>query len=462
MTEQKFKEVVGNLSAEIIGSPFENHVFVVGGAVRDFVLKRPINDIDIVINMPMGGIAFAEWLTRKLGVHKSGSNPIIYGRFGTAQFRAFGVELESVMSRQEAYEPGSRKPAVKFGTMLQDAFRRDLTINSLSLNVSTNNLQDLTATGLQDLKDSRIRTTSNPTSIFKEDPLRMLRAARFAGQLTGAEQFEIDETTLKAMTSNAHELVNISKERIQVELIKMLTSENPILGIDLLVYTGLIDFVIPEFKALVGLTQNKFHDHDVYGHTLLTIIKTPKVLVQRLAALLHDIGKQKVVADNEEGTHSFHGHEKVSAEMATKILTELKFPNAITEKVSKIIGLHMLTKSWGDECKDVKDKTLRRFTKKAGDDLEDLLGLIHADNLSHASEFVLANQVTNIRKRLSTIKARKEPAKMPITGVDVMEFFDVKTGARVGELLKVAEEIFLDNPTIKRNSLLITIQDKIK
>lgn len=461
MTEKKFHEVTDKLRIEIAGSPFEDHVFVVGGAVRDLVLKRPINDIDIVIDLPMGGIAFAEWLTRRLGVYKSGSNPILYGRFGTAQFRVFGVEIESVMSRQEAYEVGSRKPAVKFGTMKQDAFRRDLTINALSLNISSKSLLDLTSTGLQDLKDNRIRTTSRPASIFREDPLRMLRAARFAGQLTGTEQFKIDEPTLQAMSSNAHELVNISKERVNAELVKMLMSPNPILGIDLLVYTNLIEFVIPEIKSLVNLTQNKFHNHDVYGHTLLTVIKTEKVLVQRLAALLHDIGKPKVVADNAEGTHSFHGHEKVSAEMATEILTKLKFPKIIIEKVSKIVKMHMLTKMWGKECEDVKDKTLRKFAKKAGSDLEDLLGLIHADNLSHAPEHTMPNQVAKLRERLSTIEARKEPTKMPVNGNDIMTFFEVKTGNQVGTLLKIAEDIFLETPTIQKNSLLLAIKEKV-
>jgi len=462
MTEQKFLEVVEKLKDEIAGSIFENHVFVVGGAVRDYFLKRPINDIDIVVDLPMGGVAFAEWLTRKLGVYKSGSNPILYGKFGTAQFRVFDVEIESVMSRQEAYEPGSRKPAVKFGTMKQDAYRRDLTINSLSLNISSKQPLDETGNGLQDLKDSRIRTTSHPTSIFKEDPLRMLRAARFAGQLTGAEAFKIDEDTLNAMAANAHELLNISKERINAELVKILMSNNPIMGIDLLVYTGLINFVIPELNDTVKLTQNKYHSHDVYGHTLITVLGTKKVLVQRLAALLHDIGKPQVVTVNEEGTNSFYGHEEVSAEMATEILTRLKFPNVIIEKVSKIVRLHMLTKMWGNECENVKDKTLRKFVRKAGDDLEDLLGLIHADNLSHAQEFRMPNQVAKIRERLADIKTRKEPTKMPINGADIMTFFEVKTGVRVGELLKIAEDIFLSDPTIQKNELLIAMQNKIK
>lgn len=462
MTEEKLQIIVKKLNEETMGSPFENHVFVVGGAVRDFILKRPINDIDIVVDLPMGGIAFAEWITRKLGVYKKDSNPILYGRFGTAQFRIWDVEIESVMSRQEAYVQGSRKPTVKFGTMKQDAFRRDLTINSLVLNISKGDILDLTGAGFQDIKDARIKTTSDPTSIFNEDPLRMLRVARFGGQLYDSHNFEISKPTLQAMFDNAKELVNISKERIRDELTKMIMSSNPTFGIQVMLYTGLMDYVIPEFKGIVALQQNKYHVSDVYGHTLDVMTNTPKILVVRLAALLHDIGKQNVVTKNSEGTNSFHGHEKESADMAIKILTDLKFPKVIIDSVAHIIEMHMTTKQWGFNAENVKDKTLRKFLKKSGEHLDDLLALIHADNLCHAKEYSTPEQVAKIKERLKNLKDKNEPEKMPITGKDIMEFFEVKTGKRVGELLKIAENFFLEDPTIQKEDLLFKIKETTK
>lgn len=463
MTELILQETLDKLKSAIKGTVFENKVYIVGGAVRDYVIRREINDIDLVVNLPFGGIGFAEWITRKFGVYKKDSNPIIYGRFGTAQFRIDGIEFEAVMSRQEAYETGSRKPVVKFGTIEQDVFRRDFTINSLVLNISDNSLQDLTGKGIIDLEDGKIRTTSNADSIFKEDPLRMLRAARFASQLANFnnKRFKLDKDTLTGMVNNSNEIKNISKERIRDELIKIMLSSNPIIGIDLLYYTNLMEFIIPEFENIVGLKQNKYHKHDVYGHTLLAVMKTPEILTVRLGALFHDIGKQNVVTKNEEGTNSFHGHEIESAKIAERVLTDLKFTKDIVNSVTKIVKFHMITKNWGPKAENVSDKSLRKLVRKLGDDLPDLLLLIHADNCSHADEYNMPDQARAIKERLDNLRERKGPEKMPINGNDIMTFFEVKTGKKVGELLKIAEDIFLENPEISKNDLLLSVQGRI-
>ena len=461
MTEQNLQDVVDRLGEIIKDTIWENHVYIVGGAVRDYVMRREINDIDIAVDLPFGGIGFAEWITRKLGVYKKDSNPVVYGNFGTAQFRIDDVEFETVMTRQEAYEKGSRKPFVKFGTIEQDVFRRDFTINSLILNVSNGSVLDLTSRGMLDIDEKRIRTTSDSNIIFKEDPLRMIRGARFASQLGEDGQFKLEKNTLTGMINNAEELVTISKERIRDELSKIMLSPNPISAIDLLFYTNLMEHIIPEFENIVGLEQNKYHNYDVYGHTLLTIMKTPAILEVRLAALLHDIGKQNTVAKNSEGTNSFHGHESESAIMATEILTDLKYPKVVIESVSKIIRLHMVSKQWGSNAENVTDKSLRKLQKSAGKDLINLLLLIHADNSSHAPEYSMPNQVIEIKNRLRTLIDRKEPVSMPINGNDIMNFFNVETGRKVGELLEIAEDIFLDNPAILKNELLLEVQKKI-
>jgi putative nucleotidyltransferase with HDIG domain len=464
MTELVLMNILEKFRIAIKGTIFENKVYIVGGAVRDYIMRRKINDIDLVINLPFGGVGFAEWITRRFGVYKKGSNPIIYGRFGTAQFRLDDIEFEAVMTRQESYDPGSRKPVVKFGTIEQDVFRRDFTINSLILNISDNSLQDLTGRGIIDLEEGVINTTSDANSIFKEDPLRMLRAARFASQLDGSvdKKFKIGKDTLMGMLNNSNEIKNISKERIRDELIKIMLSPNPIIGIDLLYYTDLMRFIIREFECIVGLEQNKYHKYDVYGHTLLTITKTPEVLTVRLGALFHDIGKQKIITKNEEGTNSFYGHEIESAKIAERVLTDLKFAKDTIRSVVKIIELHMITKNWGPKAERVSDKSLRKLIRRAGSDLSDLLLLIHADNCSHANEYNMPDQVREIKNRLDNLRERKEPEKMSINGNDIMTFFRVKSGKRVGKLLKIAEDIFLDNPKISRNDLLLKVQEKVK
>jgi len=466
MTHDEFQEVSLKLGDVIAGTIFENHVFVVGGAIRDYLLGRPINDIDLVVDLPFGGIGFAEWITRKMGIYKKDSNPLLYGRFGTACFRLWDQEFEVVMSRREAYTEGSRKPEVCFGTIQQDAFRRDFTVNSLMLNISDGVIHDHTSMGMTAIKEGVIETTSEPDSIFKEDPLRMLRAARFGGQLDnkaeGISYFKIGENEVRSMRRNKAALLNISKERINAELVKMLKAKNPTLGIDIMVQTDLMSFVIPELMKLVGLKQNKHHSGDAYVHTMIALANTAPILDQRLAVLFHDIGKFATAVEKEDGTNSFHRHETVGAMMTKVVMKELKFPSKTIDKVAKLVKLHMLTKNWGHKAELASKKSLRKLVAKAGDDLEDLLGVIHADNMAHAPESSMPERVTFIKERIAELKELKEPVDMPIDGKDVMDHFDLRAGAEIGRLLNIAQEVFFENPTISKEDLLESIVPKMK
>jgi len=460
MLERLFK-ISESINKHIIDTQFENKVYIVGGAVRDILLKKKeIKDIDIVVNLPMGGVALAEYLTRKLGVYKKDSNPVIFGRFGTANFRLPNSDLdfESVMSRQEAYEEGSRKPLVKFGTIEQDAVRRDFTINSLMYNISLNKLEDFTGNGINDLGNNVLNTTSDPDSIFKEDPLRMLRAIRFS-----TRGFKLTKDVYDSIIRNYKSTEILSKERINSEFTKIMLSDNCLNGLYYLVKTGLINYIIPELIETIDFKQNEYHSADLFNHlfdVLQAVVKKPILenenkLVVRLSALLHDIGKLKTrVWNSDKNDYSFIDHNTLSETMVIDILKRLKYENEIVDSVSFIVKNHMHTKQWGNETLNIKDKSIRKLIKLSGNLLTELLEVIHADNISHAPEHCLPYQVPNIAKRIAELKEKHEPVSMPISGKDIINTFNIKPGIKVGEYMRKAEDIFMENPNISKEELL--------
>ena len=451
-------KAIQEIAKLIIDTKYENKVYIAGGWCRDKVIGRPNKDIDFVVELPGGGIFFALWLTKKLGVYKKDSNPIIYGRFGTACFRVFDIEFESVMARKEAYEPGSRKPRVEFGTLLEDVYRRDFTINSLLFNISTGQMLDLTRQGLSDIIDKVIKTPINPDITFKEDPLRMLRAVRFACVLG----FDIDNTSLKAIARNSNSLQTISYERINAELTKILTSEYPAFGIKILVETQLMKYIIPEIYPTVGLSQNKYHTKDVFGHTLDVVNSTPPTILHRMSALLHDIGKPKTMKPKPRNQgNSFINHQTVGAYMSEKILSKLKYSNDFIEDVCFIVKNHMRTKDYGPEAKKASDKTIRKLIADSGKRLSPLLEVCHADNVSHGPHS-MPLQAQSIVNRIKEIEDRKEPIKIPVTGNDVMEVFELNPGPEVGKVLDKAKDLFLEGPNIDKSNLISKLKDFFK
>ncbi len=287
------------LSNLVKKSKWKGKVYIAGGYVRDELLGLDPKDIDLVVEFPQGGIKFAEWVTKKLGVYKKNINPVVYPKFGTAQFRMKGVnykgydlsdiEIEVVMTRKEQYHTGSRKPDVSPGTLKDDVERRDFTVNSLLKDLTTGEILDLTGMGKSDIKKGIIRTPLNPDVIFKEDGLRMLRAIRFTVKYC----WNLPLFMIKALKRNSSMLKTISAERIATELNKMLVSNAPDKAIRLLQMTGLNKYVAKELDDLKGLTQGQQHDKDVMSHTLDVLLNSSPDLITRLSALLHDIGKSK-------------------------------------------------------------------------------------------------------------------------------------------------------------------------
>lgn len=453
------------LSQMVKKSKWKGKVFIAGGYVRDELLGLDPKDIDLVVEFPQGGIKFAEWITKKLGIYRKGTNPVIYPKFGTAQFRLTGVnhkgqdlsdlEIEVVMTRKEQYTRGSRKPDVSPGSLKDDVDRRDFTVNSLLKDLSTGEILDLTGMGKSDLKKGVIRTPLDPDVIFTEDPLRMLRAIRF----TVKYGWDLPLFMIKALKRNSHMLKSISEERTMTELNKMMISKYPDKAIRLLQMTGLNKYVAPELDSLKGMVQGKQHTKDVMGHTLDVLKNVPNDLVTRISALFHDIGKAttKEVIDNE--IH-FYTHEQVSADMAETIMKRLKYPNDIIKKVKTAIKNHMRTKGFGKESEVVTDKAIRKLKSELGDHLETTLMLIHADNVSHSDDYNMPLQVPKLKDRLKSLESEPTKPKLPINGNDIIKHLGIKPSPIMKDLIQAVEDAYFENPKITKRQALDIVKRK--
>ena len=449
----------------IKGTEWNHNVYAVGGYVRDLIMGNVPKDMDLVVEKPNGGILFADWLAKKYGIYKEGSNPVIASKFGTAKLRLDGVvyhgtdltgeDIETVMTRSETYnDPNSRKPDVEYSDLKGDAMRRDLTINALYKKISTGEILDPTGTGLEDIKNKLIRTPISPDLIYKDDALRMFRVIRFANRYG----WELTPEVKAGIERNLGHLGNTSKERIRDELDKVLLSNTPDRGIRMLKDVGLLPYVAPELQATVGLGQNKFHSEDVFFHSLSVLSKTKPTIVKRLMSLFHDIGKVET-REIIDGEVHFYSHEFCGAETAERILTALKYPTDIIKPVVLGIRNHMRLKQSGAEGEVVSDKALRKFAVDLGEHLEDVLEIMEADNASHISGHKNPNQIPNIRARIdklrNTIPAKN--AKLPVTGEDLKNL-GLKQGPLFKELLDLVKDQQLENPNTSKEEYLDLIK----
>ena len=420
-------------------------VYVVGGFVRDYLLGRTQkNDFDFVV--VGSGIDLANKVHSKA---KGASKLSVFKRFGTAMFKWEDTELEFVGARRESYSEDSRKPFVEDGSLEDDQKRRDFTINALAISLNSETFGELIDpfNGVEDLEAKIIRTPLAPDVTYSDDPLRMMRAIRFAAQL----DFEIEEKSFQSIKDNAKRIKIVSNERVMDEFQKIMMTDRPSIGLKLLDEANLMQYILPELVALKGIEEVEGQKHkDNFYHTLEVVDNvsphTDNVWL-RWSALLHDIGKAPTKRYDKKVGWTFHGHEYVGSKMIYRIFKRLKLPlGAPLKYVQKIVKLSSRPISLIDE--NVTDSALRRLLFDAGDDLDDLIKLCKADittkNLKKQKRF--KENFVLVEAKIKEVEERDKVRNFqpPISGEEIMETFDLKPCKEVGMIKNAIKEAILD------------------
>ena len=418
-------------------------IYVVGGYVRDLFLGRPLKEIDFMV--VCDGVEFAEALAKKLKVKKI----VPFPKFSTAKIPYKAIPIEVAAARSESYEKGSRKPKKVVYTDLQgDLLRRDFTVNALAVDLHPDRFGELNDPygGISDLKAKLLKTPLNPNETFSEDPLRMMRAAYFAAAL----DFTIDEQCFNAIHEQAQRISIVSQERVTAELIKILSTNKPSIGLIILQKTGLMKYVFPEINDMYGLEQTKeWHHKDIFYHTMQVVDNAAQLsdkMKLRFAALVHDIAKPKTRKVDSKKGYTFHGHDAVGERILNKVAKYLKLPNELRDYLKKLTLLHLRPIAIVNS--EVTDSAIRRVIVAAGDELDDLMTLCRADittrNPNRVKKYLQNFEI--VESKMSNVEERDamRAFQSPVRGKEIMQSCGLSEGKEVGKIKQAIEEAILN------------------
>ena len=456
------QDIINKLNSELFHRLTETadalgiECYLVGGYVRDLMLERATNDIDVVV--VGSGISMAEAFCKRLG---RGAHLSVFRNFGTAQVKYHDTEVAFVGARRESYDRSSRKPIVEDGTLEDDQNRRDFTINAMAVCLNSARLGELVDPfdGVLDLQDGIIATPLDPDITFSDDPLRMMRCVRFATQL----RFQIEEETFAALERNRERIRIISQERIIDELNKIMRAPAPSIGFVELHRCGLLELILPEVARLdcVETRNGRSHKNNFY-HTLEvldTVARHSDNLYLRWAALLHDIGKPRSKRWEPPVGWTFHNHNYLGEKMIAPLFRRLKLPlDERMKYVAKLVGLHMRPIAIADDI--VTDSAVRRLLFEAGDDIDDLMTLCEAD-ITSKNEQRKKNFLENfriVRQKLVDIeeKDRIRNFQPPVDGDEIMRLFDLKPCREIGTLKTALKDAILDGKVPNEHEAALT------
>ncbi|MCH5220862.1 MAG: CCA tRNA nucleotidyltransferase [Muribaculaceae bacterium] len=438
MTIETYHDICSYLRKLIEGSQWESKVYTVGGCCRDLVMALPINDIDLAVNAPNGGIEFAEWLYEK-GL--TSDKPIEFHKYGTARLHLKEFddeELEIVQTRKEKYtDRTSRNPAIAFGSVDDDCMRRDLTINALYYDISNDKLLDVCGRSISDIRDKIIRTPTDPNVTFDDDPVRILRTIRFATRFG----WEIEKSTFDAMCRHCSRLDIIKPERMQTEFEKILIGPTPSRALDLLRHTGAMAYIIPELCETFNMRQASFHFGSVWEHSISVVDKVAPTPLLRISALLHDIGKISSRFVKPDGTICFPRHPKRATPIIIRILSRLSYRMSFIKHVLFLCNNHEVAKHCGSNAEGMTDADLREllFFCRTRQRFENLMSIIDADNRSYAPDHCMPQQAKNILSRTNTMIENGEDMfsyVLPIKQAKIAKIKQIKNNKKASEAYK--------------------------
>ena len=452
--------------SKIISSLADNQnikCYLVGGCVRDLMLDPKKESIDLDIMVEGDGIDFAKKIAQELKIAKI----IPFEKFATAKIPYEKFEIEVASARTESYFEGSRNPSeVKMTNIQEDLKRRDFTVNSMAISINNNNFGEFfdPFNGMDDLRKKILKTPMNPDSTFSDDPLRMMRAAYFSSKLN----LTIEKNSFDAIKKNSERIKIVSQERITNELLKVLGTKKPSIGLDILQMSGIMKYIFPEISNMFGLDQsNEYHHKDIFYHTLEVVDNAASMSENvnlRLAALVHDIAKPQTRRLSKTKGYTFYGHDDVGARLLIDISKRMKFSNNTRDYISKLTALHL--RPIGLAKDGVTDSAIRRLIVDAGEEINDLMILCRAD--------ITTKNPKNIKKYLSNFdrveKRMNEVIEIdhlrsfqsPVRGAEIMKMFNLTPGKEVGRLKGLVEEAIINGDIKNTYSDAISFLDRIK